>query len=487
MNPSDGRNRYATGTWLFLRALAVIHFIAFGSLWLQLEGLIGPQGVLPAGGYLSAVREHLGGTAWAQLPTLFWWLGTDTALHAVCALGLLSAGLLFAGIAPGACLAVLWLGYLSLCGVGQVFFNFQWDALLLETTFLALFVTPWAWLPWWRRTEPPRVARWLLVWLLFRLMFLSGAVKLASGDATWATLTALAHHYETQPLPTPLAWHAHHLPVWFHRLSCALMFGIELLLPVFFWSPWRILRHVAAFATIGLMLLIAVTGNYTFFNLLTVALCLPLIDDACWQRVKLSLPAASTDFAPRHLTRWALWPAAAAIVLFTAIQAIPSVKRDWQPPAAFWKVAEVVHPFRSLNNYGLFMVMTTTRPEIVIEGSMDRRYWQSYEFRHKPGNLSRGLTWVAPHQPRLDWQMWFAALGRLEHNPWMSALCEDLLKNTPEVTALLAHNPFPEAPPRYLRAVRYEYRFTTRAERLATGRTWERTPLDYYLAPVALP
>lgn len=485
MNPADGHNRFGTGTWLFLRALAAIHFVAFGSLWLQLEGLIGPDGLLPAGGYLQAVREHLGGAAWGQLPTLFWWLGTDTALHVVCALGLVSAALLFAGIAPGPCLAVLWTGYLSLCGVGQVFFNFQWDALLLEATFLALFVTPWAWLPWWRRIEPARIARWLLVWLLFRLMFLSGAVKLASGDATWATLTALAHHYETQPLPTPLAWHAHHLPVWFHRLSCAIMFGIELLLPFFFWSPWRILRHIAAFATVGLMVLIALTGNYTFFNLLTAALCLLLLDDACWRRFKLPLPAAG-EFAPRHPTRWVLWPAAAGITLFTAVQAVPSVKRDWQPPAVFWKVAEAVHPFRSLNNYGLFMVMTTTRPEIVIEGSMDRRYWQAYEFRHKPGDPARRPTWAAPHQPRLDWQMWFAALGRPEQNPWMSALCEDLLTNNPAVTGLLAHNPFPDAPPRYLRAVRYEYRFTTREERRATGNTWERMPLDYYIAPVSL-
>jgi hypothetical protein len=482
MNPDEGRNRYATGTWLFLRALAVVHFIAFGSLWLQLEGLIGPNGVLPAGAYLEAVREHLGGTAWSQLPTLCWWLGTDWGLHALCALGLVSAIMLFVGVAPGPSLVALWFAYLSLCGVGQVFFNFQWDALLLETTFMALWVSPWTWLPLWRRHEPPLIGRLLLVWLLFRLMFLSGAVKLASGDATWATLTALAHHYETQPLPTMLGWYAHQLPVWFQRMSCAVMFVIELVLPFFFWVRWRQLRHGAALATIGLMGLIALTGNYTFFNLLTVALCLPLLDDAFWRR---QVPA-TTDTRPRFASRWMVWPVAAFVVVFTAIQAVPSVWRAWKPPESFWSVAAVVQPFRSLNNYGLFMVMTTTRPEIVIEGSHDGRYWLPYGFRHKPGDLARRPTWVAPHQPRLDWQMWFAALGRLDHNPWVLHLAEHLLKGTPAVTDLLAHNPFPEGPPRHLRAVRYEYRFTTRAERRESGQWWERTPIDYYLAPASL-
>ncbi len=483
-NSPEGRNHYATGVWLFFRALAVIHGIAFGSLWLQLDGLIGPNGVAPAGTYLEAARAHFGGTAWSQLPTLCWWLGTDAALSGLCLVGLVCAGLLFFGVAPGPSLIVLWLSYLSLCGVGQAFFGFQWDALLLETTLLAFFVTSWAWLPLWRRHEPPRFGRLLLVWLVFRLMFLSGVVKLTSGDATWATLTALAHHYETQPLPTLLGWYAHHLPVWFHRTSCAVMFIIELVLPFLFWLPWRQVRHLAALFTMGLMLLIGLTGNYTFFNLLTAALCLPLLDDAFWCRL---IPIACTPAeSPRFVSRWVLAPVAGLIVLVTTLQALPSLSRDWQAPEAFQPVAAALQPYRSLNNYGLFRVMTTTRLEIVIQGSRDGRHWESYEFRHKPGDLARRPTWVAPHQPRLDWQMWFAALGQLEHNPWMLSLCEHLLKGTPEVTALLAGNPFPEAPPRHLRAVRYEYRFTTREERRQTGEWWQRLPVDYYLAPAAL-
>ncbi len=481
MSPPEGHNRFATGTWFFLRALAVVHLIAFTSLWVQLDGLIGPGGVLPAGPYLAAVREHLGLGAYWQLPTVCWWLGTDTALHLLCALGVICSLLLFAGLAPAASLVVLWLTYLSLCGVGQVFFNFQWDALLLEATFMAVWIAPWTWRPLWSRAEPPRLARWLLAWLLFRLMFLSGAVKLSSGDPSWANLVALTFHYETQPLPTPLGWHAHHLPAWFHQLSCAVMFVIELAAPFLFFAPWHHARHAAALATIGLMLLIALTGNYTFFNLLTIVLCLPLLDDAFWRR-----SSAATSVPLRFAPRWMLATLGTGVVLFTAIQAGPSLVRSWRPPAAFGSVAAVVGPFRSLNNYGLFMVMTTERPELVIEGSRDGRTWLAYEFRHKPGDPGRRPTWVAPHQPRLDWQMWFAALGHLEHNRWVLSLCEHLLKNSPDVTALLAHNPFAAEPPRHLRIVRQDYRFTDRAQRARTGRWWERTPVEYYLAPTTL-
>lgn len=502
MISTAGRNQFAVGAWLFLRALAVVHFIAFASVWVQLAGLIGPDGILPAGPFLAAVREHLGPAAFWQLPTLCWWLGTGAALPLLCAVGLVSALLLFAGIAPALNLVILWLGYLSLCGVGQTFFNFQWDALLLETTFLSIWLAPWRWLPFWHHVEPAPLARWLLVWLLFRLMFLSGAVKLTSGDPTWANLTALTVHYETQPLPTPLGWYAHQLPVWFHRASCALMFVIELVVPFFFFAPWRRVRHAAALATLALMAAIALTGNYTFFNLLTAALCLPLLDDGIWSRFAWRKAPGQTRKLARHSlgeggsstqptdegrgSPYLLRPVAAFVLIVTILQAGPSLLSRWQLSAPTAAVLDAVAPFRTLNNYGLFRVMTTTRAEIVIEGSRDGRTWTAYEFRDKPGDLARRPTWVAPHQPRLDWQMWFAALGRVEHNRWVLSLCDHLLKNTPAVTALLATNPFADAPPTHLRAVRYEYHFTTREERARTGRWWRRTPVDYYLAPTNL-
>ncbi len=324
-------------------------------------------------------------------------------------------------------------------------------------------------------------------------MFLSGAVKLASGDPTWANLTALTLHYETQPLPTPLGWYAHQLPAWFHRASCVAMFVIELAAPFLFFVPWRRVRHAAALATIALMGIIALTGNYTFFNLLTAALCLPLLDNAFWSGLAprmawgRALRSLGEAGAPLHSApRWLLRPVAAFVLIVTAIQAGPSFIHRWQLSDRANTALAAVAPFRTLNNYGLFRVMTTTRAEIVIEGSRDGRTWTAYEFRHKPGDLSRRPTWVAPHQPRLDWQMWFAALGRVEQNRWVLSLCEHLLKNTPAVTGLLATNPFAAEPPAHLRAVLYEYHFTTREQRAATGRWWRRTPVDYYLAPTGL-
>jgi len=222
---------YSLSSWLFLRILAVIHLIAFVSFWTQAPGLIGPHGLLPAARLFAYVHQHLGWSRYWQLPSLCWWLGTGAALPALCAAGIVLALLLFAGIAPALCLALLWLDYLSLACAGQIFFDFQWDALLLETTLLAIFLAPWSLRPGWRRTEPAALGRGLLVWLLFRLMLLSGLVKLTSGDPQWRHFTALAFHYQTQPLPTALAWYAQQLPLRVQWLCCAIMFAIELLVP----------------------------------------------------------------------------------------------------------------------------------------------------------------------------------------------------------------------------------------------------------------
>lgn len=479
-----GQDCFGFSTWLFLRLLAVIHFIAFASFWTQLAGLVGPHGLLPATPFFQAVHNQLGSAAFGQLPSLCWIFGADGFLNVLCAAGLALSVLLFAGVAPALCLALLWACYLSLVGAGQVFLNFQWDSLLLETTLLAVFLAPWSLRPLWHRSEPPRIARWLLWWLLFRLMFLSGAVKLTSGDPIWRNLTALAFHYETQPLPTALAWFAHQLPLWAHRVCCAVMYGIELPVPFLIFAP-RALRHGAALAIAGFMLLIALTGNYTFFNLLTVALCVLCLDDAWWSRLLRRAPAAPATAwsAPR----WFLTPFAVVVVVYTLFQGSARITRGAFQPAIFQSVARVVEPFRSLNSYGLFAVMTTTRPELVIEGSNDRREWLAYELPHKPGNLAVRPGLAAPLQPRLDWQLWFAALETPAANPWVFSLCDHLLRGTPEVLALFATNPFPGQPPHYLRVVRFEYHFTGPAERARNGHWWRRTPLDYFVEPTSLP
>jgi hypothetical protein len=406
----------------------------------------------------------------------------------LCAAGVALSLLLFADVAPAVCLFLLWAAYLSLNCAGQIFFNFQWDTLLLETTLLAIFVAPWSLRPLWRAHEPPRAARWLLWWLLFRLMFLSGIVKLASGDPTWRNFTALTFHFETQPLPTPLGWYAHQLPAWWHRAECAGMFVLELVVPFFVFAP-RALRHNAALLMAGLMAAIELTGNYTFFNLLAIALCLLCLDDAWWTQVlpkrvtarRIDLSTASSP-APRA-QRALVLPFAAFVVVFTFAAMLAATR---PMPRAFYTLANWVSSFRSLNNYGLFAVMTNPRPELIFEGSDDAREWRAYELPHKPGALTRRPTWVAPHQPRLDWQLWFAALGTPEQNRWVLRVCEHLLRGTPSVLALFAENPFPEKPPRYVRVLRYEYHFTDRATRARTGQWWRRTPMDVYVPPASL-
>jgi hypothetical protein len=281
------------------------------------------------------------------------------------------------------------------------------------------------------------------------------------------------------------------MPAWWHRATCIGTFGVELLVPFFIFGP-RALRHIAALLIVALMIAVELTGNYTFFNLLTIALCLPLLDNAWWCSIsprgllkKCHLMDDTFPEAPVPqrvvTTGFALF-----VFAFTGVQALSSVIPALQAVPGFAATAERVGPFRSLNNYGLFAVMTNPRPELIFEGSDDGREWRAYEFRHKPGELSRRPTWVAPHQPRLDWQLWFAALGSPNQNPWVLSLCEHLLRGTPEVTALLGQNPFREKPPRFMRVVRYEYHFTDPATRRNSGQWWRRTPMDFYVTSVSL-
>src|SRR5215831_17846791 len=259
-----------------LRGLAIIYLIAFASLLPQLHGLIGSHGILPAHDYLQSLYSDYGRGAYTLFPTLAWLNSSDAFLTGTIWAGVLLAVLLCIGILPLPSTIGLYVLYLSLDTVGQVFYSFQWDALLLEVGFAAILVAPWGWRPGYS-APVPRIAVWVFRLLIFRLMLESGAVKLLSGDPTWRNLTALTYHYETQPLPTPLAWYAGQLPLFFQKLSVAGVFFIELIVPLFFFARGR-LRTIAALLTIAFQLLIALTGNYTFFNLLTILLCISLFE-----------------------------------------------------------------------------------------------------------------------------------------------------------------------------------------------------------------
>ena len=443
---------YTLTRWLFLRALALIYFFAFASLATQILGLFGSRGIVPISDYLQAVQQSYGAEAYRLLPSLLWLNASDQALQFLTLAGMVFALLLLVDIAPMLCSFVLWALYLSLSSAGQVFLSFQWDALLLETGFLAVFLAPPPLIPRLsRQRSPARLNIWLFRWLLFRLMFSSGVVKLASGDPNWHSLTALEYHYWTQPLPTPLAWYANLLPDWFQQLSAALMFVIELVFPFLIFGPRRV-RFIAAGGIISLQLLIGLSGNYTYFNLLTVALCLLLFDDTVLRHL---LPQRwrtrfSPEPAPRPVYRRVIAIALAAVILpFSVAQLGRQLAGLQLMVGPLPAVARILGPLRVVNTYGLFSIMTTTRREIVIEGSADGDTWQAYSFKYKPGDLQRPPPWIEPFQPRLDWQMWFAALGSYQQNPWFSNFMVRLLQGSPDVLALLEHNPFPDEPPRF--------------------------------------
>jgi len=475
------RPTYFLPRWLFLRILGAIYLAAFLSLGSQLSGLIGKDGILPSGRFLEAVAASLGPERYRLLPTLCWFNTGDGLPHLLWKGGAFLSCLLMLGVAPVPVLFLLWAFYLSLSTVCRDFLGFQWDILLLETGFLAIFFAPGRFLPRLSRESPPSpVVLWLLRWLLFRLLFSSGVVKLASGDPTWWNLTALTFHYETQPLPTWIGWYAHQLPLVLQKFSAAVMFVIELGVPFLIFLPRRP-RFVAFGLIVFFQTLIALTGNYCFFNLLTLALCLLLLDDASLGRF---FPGEVAKRAERPRPRGVGKIFRRLAVAGVAILVLPlgcmalsrSFRRPIRWPSAMERLEAWVVPFRIVSGYGLFARMTNPRDEIIIEGSRDGQTWVPYEFRWKPGDPLRRPGFVEPHQPRLDWQMWFAALGdyRSPRNLWFRNLLIRLLQGSREVLALLDKNPFPDAPPRYVRAQLYEYHFTDPAMRRAGGGWWRR-------------
>jgi hypothetical protein len=314
---------------------------------------------------------------------------------------------------------------------------------------------------------------------------MSGTAKLLSHDPAWRNFTALEYHYHTQPLPTVLAWYADKLPAWFQHSSTFLTLAVEIAVPFLIFMP-RLLRISAAWCMIGLQFLILLTGNYAFFNFLTIALCLFLFDDRAFKG--FSPPRFLSRHGPADPRMPALQRAAIGFfAAFIFVVGLTHVLESFgDAPGALQAVSQIVSPFQIVNSYGLFAVMTTTRPEIIVEGSDDSEHWSAYEFRYKPGPLDRAPRWVAPMQPRLDWQMWFAALGNYRQNLWFVGFAARLLEGSPEVLALLERNPFPDHPPRYIRAMTYEYSFSSWEERRKTGAWWTRQPAGTYLPPVGM-
>jgi len=469
--------RFVATAELGARLIGLCFALAFASYGTQVLGLNGSSGILPVADFLRLAHQQLGNEAYLRVPSLFWLTSTDPALQFACWFGAAMGVMAMLGIAVRPALIICFLLYLSLQTTVQVFMRYQWDLFMLEAGFLAVLALGGS-----------RPAVWVARLTMFRFMFMSGMVKLLSGDQSWRDLTALDWHFYTQPLPNPIAWYVHNAPEWVrHGLTGGTLF-VELLLPVLIIMPRR-LRHAGAWAFILLETGILATGNYNFFNLLTIFLCVFLFDDQALARVLPShwfaALAARTPAPERGAKALPMTVLCAMLVVCGA--SLTWARATQHPyPERIAPLYQVLQNYRLVSGYGPFAVMTKQRDEIVIEGTADGSTWLAYELPYKPQALDVRPIQVAPHQPRVDWQLWFASLSTYQRQAWFTSMVGHLLAGADEVEALFAVNPFPDEPPQAIRARLYRYRFTTPEERAETGDWWVRDSRGLYLPEVHL-
>lgn len=467
--------------FVFLRLLGLVYVAAFASAAYQVEPLLGEHGLLPASRWLAArAAEH--GSAWQaflEAPTLFAWHVSDAALLGAALLGLVLALAVLGGVENALVLLALWALYLSLDHVGQRFWGYGWEMLLVETGLTAVFLCPVKSLAPLSNAPVPRPAVWLLRWILFRLILGAGLIKLR-GDPCWSELSCTLVHYETQPIPGPLSRALHHAPAWWHTLEGAFVLAAELVAPLFFFGPRRA-RLVAGVVQVVLQLGLIVSGNLSFLNYLTLALAVCLFDDRALARLAPARLTARLAVASRPTTPLArgLVLAFALGVLFESRKPVLNLLSDAQ------RMNESYNGLHLASSYGMFGGVGRVRPELTIEGTASERpdeaaRWLAYELPCKPGDLARRPCIIAPLQPRLDWQVWFAAMSRAEREPWLVHLVTKLLDGDRALLRLFAHNPFPRAPPRFIRVVQWRYSFTRRGE----PGWWTRERVRLWMRPV---
>ncbi|MGB5441634.1 MAG: lipase maturation factor family protein [Gammaproteobacteria bacterium] len=464
---TNDNNGYRLVSAVFLRLLGGIYLIAFVSISLQIDGLSGSQGIMPIAERLANFAQNSGLERYFIIPTLFWLNSSDLMLAGTTITGCIAALLVIFNFWSRAALIVAFVLYLSLFTACQPFLNFQWDSLLLETGFLAIFLTPQS-----------RVVIWLFRWLLFRLRFMSGISKLASGDPPWSGLTALDTYFEVQPLPNPVAWYVHQLPDWLLRFGTAGTLFVEIFVPFMMFLPRR-WRLTAAWITIFWQVLIILTSNHNWINFLTIILCLFLFDDRALRRVLPTSLQASMQTQPAAVASVVKQSAVgllAAVILSVSMLKLYELASNQSIPGPVGSALRYTTGYSIVNKYHVFPTMTTHRIELELLGSVDGINWKPYRFKYKPDLLDKRPQFIIPHQPRLDWQMWFVTLHP-RHLPWFGYFLEALLQNSPSVSALLAHNPFADNPPRYIRVDAWQYNFTNFEERAASGNWWKRTLL----------
>jgi len=493
--------------WIFLRALGLIYFSAFYALVFQIRGLIGPDGILPAGEYLEAVGRQLGPERLWFAPTLLWFSSANHMLTAICWVGMIAAVLLVLNAWPRATLFICFVCFLSFVAAAQDFSGYQSDGMLLEAGFISLFFAPAGLWPGLGRSSPPsRASLFLLQWEWFRIYFESGVVKLASGDPEWRHFTAMDEYYQNGPLPTWIGWYVQHLPHRVHAFATGATLVLELGLVFMLFLPrrWRI---ACFFIVTAWQIPVILTANYTFLNYLVLVLGFLLLDDRFLLRVmpvewkrrwfpqetipQPVTPEAQVESAQPVPARSRTQPIAALRMALTSVMLLwifyaTTVQMLWllfpHLPLPVSAVA-ALEPFRIANRYGLFAVMTRGRYEIEFQGSNDGQNWIAYPFAYKPQDPRQRPRIYAPYQPRFDWNLWFASLGSWRENMIVPSTEERLLRGAPDVLALFAGNPFPQGPPQLVRAVLWQYWFTTMAEKRATGMWWRRELMGVY-APV---
>ena len=499
---ASGSANHFIARWLFLRALGVIYLSAFFALLFQVRGLIGSQGILPAAEYLQIVRT-LGLLRFWYTPTLLWFSSSDRLLMALCWVGLIASIAIVANLWPRAMLAVCFLCFLSFVSAAQDFSGYQSDGMLLEAGFLSLFLAPSGLYPGLGRKQPPvRAAMFLLLWEWFRIYFQSGVVKLESGDPTWRNLTAMYEYYQNGPLPTWIGWYLQHLPHWFHIASAAMTLVMELILVWMAFLPGR-WKTVCFFIVTMWQIAVIATANYAFLNYLVLVLAILLLDDGFLRRfvplrwrdslddavhragvAKLEPPASDLKANPSTVVdslnaiRSCLLAIALTWIFYATV--VPFVQMFWRDAPLPAKPVAWLGPFRIANQYGLFAVMTPHRYEIEFQGSNDGEHWVAYPFRYKPQELKQRPRIYAPYQPRFDWNLWFASLGSWQQNPIVPRTEELLLENDRAVLRLFAGNPFPSAPPRVVRAVLWQYWFSSPEQKHTSGVWWSRQFLGNY-------
>jgi len=493
--PSGARG-HLIARWLFLRALGIIYYSAFFSWVLQVDGLLGPNGILPAGEYLKAIAQQTGTIQRFWLAPTWLWLGSNgSVLRTICWIGMIAAVLLVLNLWPRLMLAVCFVCFLSLISAAQDFSSYQSDGMLLEAGVISLFFAPGGLRPRLGSANPAsRASLFLLRWEWFRIYFESGVAKIASHAPEWRNFTAMDQYYQNGPLPTWIGWYVQQLPHWFHAGAVAYTLIVELGVVFFLFLPRR-WRTVCFFIVTPFEISIILTANYAFLNYLVLVLGFLLLDDRAWclilpkgiaSKFLEETPPSPNNSAPTgnplRLGSTRIGQAASVVVLgwiFYATAALLLFMLWPRAPLPMRPVA-LLEPFRIANRYGLFAVMTPARYEIEFQGSSDGLHWQAYPFRFKPQDVNKPPGIFAPYQPRFDWNLWFASLESWRQDEWVFRTQALLLLNDQAVLSLFASNPFAAGPPRQVRAFVWQYWFTNLSTKRTTGAWWRREPLGLY-------